>query len=740
MSRLQSVILFTTYFYSLVPSPLPVQGAPSESVRNVPAKISRRNYAPDISGASIEVHNGARKWNVNAPTAQTVENESGRLSRPIPLTRRQGSTLTRQYGSSSSNNFVNPGDLSATPLKNLHNQPQPERAYDANPEQTRQTRDTSGGDIRGDEGQVNTIPGANWDDALHASQRSFINTEQPLQTLRVLVNGAPPDQHSTISNENPGLRSNIGQGNENTVEFNGFNGQPGLSRQNTASNVIEFSNPVEVSGGNSRTVIQYTDGLNIDTISTNPHTLNVELNQQPPSTDFVTPLDPSRRPVGGPWVPLTGYSYVMSFENSNPDDLIMRIQVPYNQDQLNARGVSDSNVYLALYEPMRGGWVIDVDRSENRRDARITEINAIAAPRGEYILLARQTSESNDESNSFLRFGTSPQNLFNVLPPPPGSNMPPLQIGSWQDGSKVLIRSSGPMQIQMSIGNLSEQAIPNGFRAASRYACLIDSTSSSNQVTVITHLQMPYVPTQLSQRNIEPAGLMVLGRPLNSGGSYQVLSSTSLTGSDVLMNTPMTMSSGEFILAAPENSIGQPMIPQVSPVAGGTLGQNRQAAIPTEASLSKGMTEFAPVSPLIASGTSVSISPPPVRTIADQLSAGSSIQPNTLPPIQQIGGTSTRISDLQNAQIRAQTNNALAQSAFGSSNVNVGTSRAFNIDPSFGNGEQGNFQVGSTSVSPVSPIAINPVMMLPVGSSAGQAGDLGFPSAIKFGQRIRRWE
>lgn len=109
------------------------------------------------------------------------------------------------------------------------------------------------------------------------------------------------------------------------------------------------------------------DGLNIDTISKDRHTLNVQLNQQPPTVDFVTPLDPSRVSVGGPWVALTDYSYVFSFENTNPDDLIMRIQAPYSQRQLDNRGVSDNDVFLALFDTMRGGWVIDTDQSTNRR-------------------------------------------------------------------------------------------------------------------------------------------------------------------------------------------------------------------------------------------------------------------------------------------------------------------------------------------------------------------------------------
>lgn len=392
--------------------------------------------------------------------------------------------------------------------------------------------------------------------------------------------------------------------------------------------------------------MQYADGFNVDTISANRHTLNVQLNQRPPSTDFVTPLDPSRSPIGGPWVSLTNYSYVMSFENANPDDLIMRLQVPYNQNQLNSRGVSDGNVYLALYEPMRSGWVIDMDRSENRRQARVTELNAVAAPRGEYILLARRTTQSNDESNPFLHFGSSSQNQFNVLPPPPEANMPPLQIGSWQDGSKVMIRSSSPMQIQMSLGNVSAQAIPPGFQSPSRYACVI--RANTDQTTSVTHLQMPYVPTQLTLRSIDPTTLVIMGRPIGSQAPYQVLSSTSLTGSTVLMNTPMTMVAGEFVLGAPGQAMARTVGGQILPAPGAPNAQPRPLG-PTEAMITPaGTAAFAPA----AAG----VMPP-------QPGAASVRQQAQAPLMQPAAATTSRTVDLTNSisQEPSQATNALLE-------------------------------------------------------------------------------
>ncbi|KAH9810434.1 hypothetical protein DFH28DRAFT_903058 [Melampsora americana] len=493
------------------------------------------------------------------------------------------------------------------------------------------------------------------------------------------------NNNPNINNNQQNLQNNNGNINNNQQGQNfqniNFNTQNRNPQQNQGVDVINFSNPVQLTGGNSRTVVQYADGLNVDAISSNRHTLNVQLNQRPPSTDFVTALDPSRSPIGGPWVPLNNYSYVMTFENANPDDLVMRLQVPYSQSQLNSRGVSDSNVYLAIYEPMRSGWVIDMDRSENRRQARVTELNAISAPRGEYILLARQTTQSNDESNPFLRFGSSSQNQFNVLPPPQNSIMPPLQIGTWQDGSKVLIRSSGPMQIQMSIANISNQAIPLNFQTPSKYVCVI--RADSTQGLSVTHLQMPYIPTQLSQRNIDPSSLVVMGRPIGSQGPYQVLSSTSLTGSSVLMNTPMTMVSGEYLLGAPGQALSRTVSPQTIPVPGALNPQPRPLG-PTEALISPtGTAAFAPAP--FAAG----IGPPP--PLAPALQQTPSNQPDLTPEallMQQLPTpqalvkpavvSTNRLVDLANPQIPGQTNDALSQNVPGIKNLTPFSPQAFN--------------------------------------------------------------
>ena len=58
------------------------------------------------------------------------------------------------------------------------------------------------------------------------------------------------------------------------------------------------------------------------------------------------------------------------------------------------------------------------------------------------------------------------------------------------------------------------------------------------------------VPTQLEERGILPHELMTAGRPLRSTQAYQILTSTTISGNGALMNIPMNIVEGEYLLLA----------------------------------------------------------------------------------------------------------------------------------------------------------------------------------------------
>ncbi|KAI7940180.1 hypothetical protein MJO28_013832 [Puccinia striiformis f. sp. tritici] len=307
-----------------------------------------------------------------------------------------------------------------------------------------------------------------------------------------------------------------------------------------------FTESVQISGGLTRTQSTWIDGLKIDTLSVTPHVLSIRKKMNPMSAKFVTSADPSRGFLGGDWRELTSFSYELSFDGENPDDLLFKISVPYDRLQAPINVTMDDDVYLGLFDQTRGGWVIDTERMENRRRDRRVELLGIPAPSGEYRLLARSNRDAQSSMN--LNFGNGPDGQFNVLAPIGFLAVPALQVGTWQDGSKVIIRSLQATQISIEIRNFTMGAIPSGYEAVGRYAFLISSTSSGAQV--IMNLQLPYVPTQLEQRAIDPLDIVTAGRPLRTNQPYQILAGTTISGNGALMNVPMNIVEGEYLLLA----------------------------------------------------------------------------------------------------------------------------------------------------------------------------------------------
>ncbi|POW21210.1 hypothetical protein PSHT_02645 [Puccinia striiformis] len=136
-----------------------------------------------------------------------------------------------------------------------------------------------------------------------------------------------------------------------------------------------------------------------------------------------------------------------------------------------------------------------LDRTRGRKDRQV-ELLGIPAPSGEYRLLAQSNRDAQSLKN--LNFRNGPDGQFNVLAPIGFLALPALQVGTWQDGSKVIIRSLQATQISITIRNFTMGAIPLDHEAVD-------------------------VPTQLEQRAIDPLDIVTAGRPLRTNQPYQIL-------------------------------------------------------------------------------------------------------------------------------------------------------------------------------------------------------------------------
>ena len=113
---------------------------------------------------------------------------------------------------------------------------------------------------------------------------------------------------------------------------------------------------------------------------------------------------------GEPFVALSNYSYVIKM-NETANDLIAKIEVPYDLATLNSKGVQEANTYVGTLSPDKKSWVVDdatrnVHRSEN--NTRIIKMTSLD---GEYMLLGRQTV---DTSNIFVQYGQGATRTVNM--------------------------------------------------------------------------------------------------------------------------------------------------------------------------------------------------------------------------------------------------------------------------------------------------------------------------------------
>src|SRR3954454_19297526 len=107
----------------------------------------------------------------------------------------------------------------------------------------------------------------------------------------------------------------------------------------------------------------FADGLAIDLFSPKNRTLVVNQNLKPLDAQFVTGSN------GEPFVGLQPYSYIIAM-NETANDLIAKIEIPYDPVMLSKMGIQESNTYIGRLAEDKMSWIVDestrnVHRSEN---------------------------------------------------------------------------------------------------------------------------------------------------------------------------------------------------------------------------------------------------------------------------------------------------------------------------------------------------------------------------------------
>jgi hypothetical protein len=214
-----------------------------------------------------------------------------------------------------------------------------------------------------------------------------------------------------------------------------------------------------------RTDQDFKDGLALDLFSPKNRTLTVKQNASPLPAQFITGGN------GEPFVALSNYSYIIQM-NETANDLIAKIEVPYDLASLNKMGVQEANTYVATLALDKMSWVVNdatrnVHRSEN--NTRIIKMTSLD---GEYLLVGRQTV---DTGNIFVQYGQGATRTVNM------TGGPGLQEAEFIDGYRFSVQTNQSMTMNVDI----EEGINPGTLPA--------NTVSLNSFSWVVNTSAPFI-------------------------------------------------------------------------------------------------------------------------------------------------------------------------------------------------------------------------------------------------------
>lgn len=110
----------------------------------------------------------------------------------------------------------------------------------------------------------------------------------------------------------------------------------------------------------ARTDQDFVDGLALDLFSPTNRTLVVTNNTSPLPGNFVTGSS------GEGFISLSNYSWIIKF-NETAQDLIAKIELPYDPSALKGRSVDVSNTYVGTLAKDKKSWIV----SETQRNVHV---------------------------------------------------------------------------------------------------------------------------------------------------------------------------------------------------------------------------------------------------------------------------------------------------------------------------------------------------------------------------------
>lgn len=222
-----------------------------------------------------------------------------------------------------------------------------------------------------------------------------------------------------------------------------------------------------------RTDQDFQDGLALDLFSPKNRTLVVQQNTKPLSGRFVTGS------TGETFVAAMNYSYIIKL-NETAQDLVAKIEIPYDPVALAAMGIQEGNTYVGTLAPDGQSWVVDETTRNVHRTENNTRIIKMTSLDGEYMLLGRQAA---DLTNIFVQYGQGATRTVNVTA---GGR----QEAEFVDGLRLSMVSQADVGLNVDLTNgVAPETLPAGTTSLYSFAWTVNSSNPT--VAMNTTMQFP---------------------------------------------------------------------------------------------------------------------------------------------------------------------------------------------------------------------------------------------------------
>ncbi|TGO65367.1 hypothetical protein BOTNAR_0079g00310 [Botryotinia narcissicola] len=234
-----------------------------------------------------------------------------------------------------------------------------------------------------------------------------------------------------------------------------------VKAQNETEKLPTFGDSVPILGAMERTDQDFQDGLALDLFSPKNRTLVVKQNTSPLGAQFVTGT------TGEQFVALSNYSYIIRM-NETANDLIAKIEIPYDPVMLTMIGVQESNTYVASLAPDKMSWVINESTRNVHRSENNTRIIKMTSLDGEYLLVGRK---SVDTSNIFVQYGQGATRTVNV------TGGPGIQEAEFVDGLRFSVQSNNALKMNVDLKQgIDPASLPGGTQSLNSYMWVVNTT------------------------------------------------------------------------------------------------------------------------------------------------------------------------------------------------------------------------------------------------------------------------